>query len=190
LPRAIGWISTVSTDDVAKLAPIFFFTGAGRKPPMVCLTLQTKSDGVTPKDTFVNIRDTGEFCFNMATLEQAHQMHQTTFEFPPEVDEFDKTGLEKEPSVVVKAPRVKGAPISFECRLHKIVPVGDVGDHVIIGEVVLFHLRDDLYLERGRIAIHHRPLPGALHFSAAPQKALAGKIEPDLFYSPAEAATA
>jgi pimeloyl-ACP methyl ester carboxylesterase len=41
-----------------------------------------------------------------------------------------------------------------------------------------------------RIAIHHRPLPGALHFSAALQKALAGKIEPDLFYSPAEAATA
>ena len=51
----------------------------------------------------------------------------------------------------MKAPRVKGAPISFECRLHKIVPVGDIGDQVIIGEVVLFHIRDDLYLERGRI---------------------------------------
>lgn len=38
-----------------------------------------------------------------------------------------------------------------------------------------------------RIAIHHRPLPGVLHYSAALQKALAGKIEPDLFYSPAEA---
>jgi len=157
LPRAIGWISTVSTDGVGNLAPISFFTGAGRRPPMVCLNLQPKSDGVTLKDTLVNIRDTGEFCFNMATLEQAHQMHQTAFEFPSEVDEFDKVGLEKEPSVVVKAPRVKGAPISFECRLHKIFPMGDIGDHMIIGEVVLFHIRDDLYLERGRIdtaAIH------------------------------------
>jgi hypothetical protein len=36
----------------------------------------------------------------MATLEQAHQMHQTAFEFPLEVDEFAETGLEKEPSVV------------------------------------------------------------------------------------------
>src|ERR1700733_1052490 len=86
LPRAIGWISTVPTDGVANLAPISFFKGAGRKPPMVCLTLQPKCDGVTLKDTFVNIRDTGEFCFNLATLEQAHQMHQTAFEFPPEVD--------------------------------------------------------------------------------------------------------
>ena len=58
LPRAIGWISTLSTDGVANLAPISFFTGAGRKPPMVCLNLQPRSDGVTLKDTFVNMRDT------------------------------------------------------------------------------------------------------------------------------------
>ena len=36
-----------------------------------------------------------------------------------------------------------------------------------------------------RIAIHHRPLSAMLHFSQKLQKALAGKIEPDLFYSPA-----
>src|SRR5271156_5796485 len=150
-PRAIGWISTLSKEGVANLAPISFFTGAGRKPPMVCLNLQPRSDGVTLKDTFVNIRDTGEFCFNMATLEQAAQMHVTAFEFPPEVDEFEKAGLEKEPSLRVKPPRVKGAPISFECRLSQLFPCGDIGDHMIIGEVLLFHIRDDLYLERGRI---------------------------------------
>ena len=151
LPRAIGWISTVSPDGVANLAPISFFTGAGRKPPMVCLNLQPKADGVTLKDTLVNIRDTGEFCFNMATLEQAHQMHQSAFEFPPEVDEFDQVGLEKAASISIKPPRVAGAPISMECRLHKLFPVGEVGDHMIIGEVLHFHIRDDLYLERGRI---------------------------------------
>ena len=157
IPRAIGWISTVSADGVANLAPISFFTGAGRQPPMVCLSLQPRSDGVTLKDTFINIRDTGEFCFNMVTLEQAHQMHKTAFEFAPEEDEFEKVGLAKEPSVMVKPPRVAGAPIAFECRLHKIVPVGEIGDHMVIGEVVMFHIRDDLYLERGRIdtgAIH------------------------------------
>jgi flavin reductase (DIM6/NTAB) family NADH-FMN oxidoreductase RutF len=50
---------------------------------MVCINLQPRSDGVTLKDTFVNIRETGEFVANMVTLEQAHQMHQTAFEFPP-----------------------------------------------------------------------------------------------------------
>ena len=157
IPRAIGWISTISKDGVANLAPISFFTGACRKPPMVLFNLQPRSDGVTLKDTFVNVRDTGEFVYNMVTLEQAHQMHRTAFEFPPEADEFVEVGLEKVPSLVVRAPRVLGAPISMECRVHKIISVGEVGDHLVIGEVLRFHIRDDLYLERGRIdtaAIH------------------------------------
>jgi flavin reductase (DIM6/NTAB) family NADH-FMN oxidoreductase RutF len=114
-------------------------------------------DGVTLKDTFVNIRDTGEFVANIATLERAHQMHQTAFEFPPEADEFVEVGLQKAPSEVVRVPRVEGAPISMECRVNKIIPVGQIGDHVVLGEVLRFHVRDDLYLARGRIdtaAIH------------------------------------
>jgi hypothetical protein len=39
----------------------------------------------------------------------------------------------------------------MECRVHQIIPVGDIGDHMIIGEVLRFHIRDDLYLDRGRI---------------------------------------
>lgn len=157
VPRAIGWISTMSADGVANLAPISFFTGAGRKPPMVCINLQPRSDGITLKDTFVNIRDTGEFAYNMPTLEQAHQMHRSAFEFPPDADEFEEVGLKKEASRIIRAPRVAGAPISMECRTHAIIPVNDIGDHMIIGEVLLFHIRDDLYLENGRIdtaAIH------------------------------------
>ncbi len=151
LPRAIGWVSTLSKDGVANLAPISFFTAVGRKPPMVSLSMQPRSDGVTLKDTFINIRDTGEYVINMVTLPQAHAMHRSAFEFASDVDEFEAVGLEKEPSVVVRAPRVKGSPISMECRLDRIIPIGELNDHVVFGEVLRFHLRDDIYLDRGRI---------------------------------------
>ncbi|MDM0117466.1 flavin reductase family protein [Variovorax sp. J22R133] len=151
LPRAIGWISTISTDGVANLAPISFFTAVGRKPPMVSLSLQPRSDGVTLKDTYVNIRDTGEFVYNMVSLPQAHLMHRSAFEFASDVDEFTALGLEKDPSVAIRTPRVKGAPISFECKVDRIIPIGDLGDHVVFGEVLRFHVRDDIYLEGGRI---------------------------------------
>ena len=68
-----------------------------------------------------------------------------------------EVGLEKAPCEVIRAPRVAGAPISMECHKHAIIPLGEVGDHMVIGEVLRFHIRDDLYLERGRIdtaAIH------------------------------------
>jgi flavin reductase (DIM6/NTAB) family NADH-FMN oxidoreductase RutF len=151
LPRAIGWISTLSTDGVANLAPISFFTGAGRKPPMVCISLQPRSDGKTLKDTFANIRDTGEFVANIVTLELAEKMHKTAFEFHANADEFEEVGLEKAPSVAIRVPRVAASPISMECKVFKIIPVNDIDEHMVIGEVLRFHIRDDLYLERGRI---------------------------------------
>src|SRR3954453_13312009 len=78
-------------------------------------------------------------------------MHRTAFEFDPHADEFAEVGLEKEPCEVVSVPRIKSAPIAFECVLDRIIPVGDLGDHVVWGEVVRFHIRDDLDLERGRV---------------------------------------
>ncbi|MFF3564872.1 flavin reductase family protein [Streptomyces sp. NPDC002574] len=162
IPRAIGWVSTISVGGVPHLAPISFFTAVGRKPPMISLSLQPRSDGVTLKDTFVNIRDTGEFVTNLATLPQADEMHRTAFEFDPGVDEFDAVGLDKAPSEIVRPPRVKGAPIAMECTVERIITIGDLNDHVVFGEVVRFHIRDDIYLERGRIDTGALPAVGRL----------------------------
>lgn len=151
VPRAIGWVSTLSRDGVANLAPFSFFTVVGRKPPMVSISMQKKSDGITLKDTFVNIRDTGEFVTNLVTLETADAMNRSAFEHAADVDEFVVTGLEKAPSVVVKPPRVALAPVAFECVLERIFTVGDLEDHVIWGRVVRFHIRDDVHLEGGRV---------------------------------------
>lgn len=151
VPRAIGWISTLSVDGVANLAPFSFFTVVGRKPPMISISMQPRSDGVTLKDSYVNIRDTGEFVANLVTLPVASEMHRSAQEFPSEVDEFEAVGLEKAACSVVRAPRVALAPVAMECVLDRDFSVGDLGDHVVWGRVVRFHIRDDVYLEGGRV---------------------------------------
>src|SRR6185503_14182282 len=60
LPRAIAWVSTSSEGGVGNIAPVSFFTVVGRIPPILSISLQPRSDGVTLKDSFINIRDTGE----------------------------------------------------------------------------------------------------------------------------------
>ena len=82
VPRPIGWLSTLSRDGVANLAPFSFFTVVGRKPPVLSVTMQPRSDGVSLKDTVINIRDTGEFVTNLVTLPLAAAMHKTAFEHP------------------------------------------------------------------------------------------------------------
>jgi flavin reductase (DIM6/NTAB) family NADH-FMN oxidoreductase RutF len=162
LPRPIAWVSTRSADGVDNLAPVSFFTAAGRKPPRIHLSLQARSDGITLKDTFVNIRDTGEFVINMAVLPLADEVHQSAFEFDPHIDEFDALGVAKEPCVVVKAPRIKQSPISFECVVFHIFAAEHTNDHIVWGEVVRFHIRDDLYLNNGRIDTGAIPVIGRL----------------------------
>ncbi|WP_255506072.1 flavin reductase family protein [Mycolicibacterium sp. 018/SC-01/001] len=152
LPRPIAWVSTVSPDGIGNIAPVSFFTVVGRKPPILSISLQPRSDGVTLKDTFVNIRDTGEFVINTATLPHADALHRSAQEFASTIDEFDELDLRKSPSETVAAPRIEGCPISFECVLDRIIEM-PLNDHVVWGEVTCIHVRDDLYLTRGRIDV-------------------------------------
>jgi flavin reductase (DIM6/NTAB) family NADH-FMN oxidoreductase RutF len=153
LPRAIAWVSTSSAAGVGNIAPISFFTVVGRFPPVLSITLQPRADGETLKDTFVNIRDTNEFVVNIATIGQADAVHRSAYEFGTDVDEFEALGLAKAASETISAPRIAGAPISFECVVDRIIPMPPLPDHVVWGRVKRIHIRDDLYLPNGRIDI-------------------------------------
>ena len=61
--------------------------------------------------------------------------------------------LEKAPSETISVPRIAGAPISFECVVDRIIPMPPLPDHVVWGRVNRIHVRDDLYLSRGRIDV-------------------------------------
>jgi flavin reductase (DIM6/NTAB) family NADH-FMN oxidoreductase RutF len=145
VPRPIGWISTLSKNGVANLAPFSFFTVVGRKPPVLSISIQHRSDGVSLKDTYVNIHETGEFVANLVTLPLAEKMHRTAFEHAPEVDEFDAAGLEKAQSLIVAPPRVALSPVAMECKLDREFTVGEFDDHVVWGRVVCFHIQDDFF---------------------------------------------
>lgn len=98
----------------------------------------------------VNIRDIGEFVVNMATVPNSDAVHRSAYEFGPEEDEFDLLGLEKAECEVISVPRIATAPIAYECKVDRIIAVSDT-ENVVWGAIKRFHVRDDLYLERGRI---------------------------------------
>ena len=149
IPRPIAWISTVSRDGVRNVAPFSFFTGITTDPPTVCFVPSRKRDGVK-KDTLANVEATGEFVVNVVTEELAEAMNDTATEYPPDVDEFERAGLTPVDSDVVSTPRIGESPVSMECRLEKIVEVGDKGGVLVIGRVVMFHV-DDRVLNGGKV---------------------------------------
>ena len=153
IPRPIAFVATQSPEGRNNLAPFSFFTAITSNPPTICFAPALRGKEGQKKDTLRNIEQTGEFVVNIVTEDIAVQMNETATEFPPEIDEFEYTGLTPIPSQLVKPPRVKESPINMECRLYKIVPVGPSeagGGALVIGEVILFHV-DDRLIENFRI---------------------------------------
>lgn len=153
LPRPIAFVSTQSTDGQLNLAPFSFFTGVCSDPPTILFCPMVRGSDGHKKDTLLNIEATGEFVVNVVSEDIVSQMNQTAAEFAYGVNEFTEAGLTPAPSEVIKPPRVLESPLSMECKLQQVIYVGEGGvgsGTVVLGTVVRFHIREDLY-HAGRI---------------------------------------
>jgi flavin reductase (DIM6/NTAB) family NADH-FMN oxidoreductase RutF len=151
VPRPVAWTSTVNREGVLNLAPFSFFTVASRNPPMVCISVGPRVDQPPDtKDTLNNITEMGQFVINIVSLPLSNAMYESSKTHPPEADEFEKASLTPAGCEVVTAPRVEEAAVSMECVLDRVLELGT--DHLVIGRMVRFHVRDELY-ENGRIDV-------------------------------------
>jgi flavin reductase (DIM6/NTAB) family NADH-FMN oxidoreductase RutF len=162
VPRPIGWISTISPDGVHNLAPYSQFQNLTFDPPYVMFAANQNTRGMR-KDTVVNAEQTGEFVYNMATYDLREAVNLSGTEVPPEVDEFELAGLTKAPSIRVKPCRVAESPVQFECHYHQTIRLpgnGIMGTvDIVIGRVVLVHIKDEVIGPDGRLDILRiRPL--------------------------------
>jgi flavin reductase (DIM6/NTAB) family NADH-FMN oxidoreductase RutF len=162
VPRPIGWISTTNLAGADNLAPYSQFQMVNFDPPMVMFSSNQNRHGQR-KDTVVNIEQTGEFVWNMATWELRDAVNLSSEELPYGSDEFLHARLAKAPSKLVRAPRVAAAPIQFECRLLQMLrlpgnsAVGSVD--VVFGRVIAVHIEDQFLRSDGRVDIEAiRPL--------------------------------
>lgn len=149
-PRPIAWVSTVSASGVTNLAPFSFFNGVGANPPTVVFCPANNRFG-EPKDTLVNLRQTGQFVVNLVTESDAESMNLTSSELDPEVDEFEFASIEKASCLQVSPPRVANASAALECELVEAITLGTGpgGANLVIGRIVWLHLADRLFDQQG-----------------------------------------
>jgi flavin reductase (DIM6/NTAB) family NADH-FMN oxidoreductase RutF len=113
---------------------------------VVCFCAAVRTGPRPHKDTLENIRATGEFVVNIVSEEFAEQMNACSAEVPPEIDEFELSGLTPLASDLVRPPRVAESKIHLECRLRQIVVVSEKpgGGSLVLGDVLRFHVLESL----------------------------------------------
>jgi flavin reductase (DIM6/NTAB) family NADH-FMN oxidoreductase RutF len=152
VPRPIAFVSTVNPEGAFNVAPFSFFTVASSNPPALVFTVARRANPDPKKDTLRNILTARDFVVNVVSEEIGQKMNLCAGEYPPEVDEFQVSGLTPIPSDLVKAPRVAESHINMECRLLYTIEMSGLvsGGNLVLGEVVRFHI-DDAYVSNFRI---------------------------------------
>lgn len=144
-PRPIALVSTLSSDGRPNLAPFSFYNMVCANPPVVMICPGVHRDG-RPKDTLVNIRQTGQFAIATVTPELAPRMVRCAADLPYGQSEWDFAGLTPAPASQVSPPLVRESPINIECRLRQLVPLGSGpgSSTVVFGDIVHIHVADEL----------------------------------------------
>jgi flavin reductase (DIM6/NTAB) family NADH-FMN oxidoreductase RutF len=138
-PRPIGWISSRDRTGRVNLAPYSFFNAFNYTPPILGFS------SIAEKDTVRNVRETGEFVWNLATKDIATQMNATAAHVPHEVDEFTLAGLTPVPGRLVNVPRVGESRAAMECKVLDVIQLKtkegrSVPSWLTLGEVVAVYI--------------------------------------------------
>jgi flavin reductase (DIM6/NTAB) family NADH-FMN oxidoreductase RutF len=158
IPRPIGWITSMDKDGVVNLAPYSFFNAVSYRPPTVMFSAgHGMMEDDLLKDSQRNIVETGEFVHNFTTWDTREAMNASSANLTKDVDEMALVGLTPEPSTLVKPPRVKESPITFECKLLQTLdlPHEKPEDRytIVFGEVIGIHVDDDVITDEGLIDV-------------------------------------
>ena len=153
IPRPIAFASTVDRDGNVNLSPFSYFNCFGANPPVLIFSPARRGRDNTTKHTYENILEVPEVVIHIVNYAIVQQMSLASAEYPRGVNEFIKAGFTEIRSLKVKPPRVKEAPVAFECKVIQVIPTGEKGGagNLVICHVMMMHVHEDVLDDSGRI---------------------------------------
>ncbi len=152
-PRPIAFAGTVDSGGSVNLSPFSYFNVFSTVPPMLIFSPILRGRDGSAKDTLNNVLAVPEVTINMVNFAMVEQMSLTSTEYETGVNEFLKGGFTEVPSETIRPPRVKESPVSFECKVDKVVPLGEGGGsgNLVFARVVRIHLDEAMLDGEGQL---------------------------------------
>ncbi len=155
---------------LAPVPPVMVSCGSAEKPNIItvawCGTLATQPAttyiSVRPKRHSYNlIKESGEFVINLTTEELVRHADWCGVYTGAKVDKFARCGLTAEPSSKLSCPLIAESPLSIECRVKEIVPLGS--HDMFIAEIVAIDIDEELIDQNGKLCLDKAGLVAFAH---------------------------
>lgn len=165
-PRPIAFASTIDKDGVPNLSPFSFFNAFGVNPTTLIFSPARRGTNNTTKDTFENLKEIPEVVINIVNYNLVQQANLCSNNFPHQVDEFVKAGLQAIPSDIIRPYRVKESPVQFECKVREIIETSTNpgAANLIICEIVKLHISEAILDDDGKIDPNKIKVVGRMGF--------------------------
>ena len=156
-PRPIAFASTIDADGNPNLSPFSFFNVFSANPPILIFSPARRVQNNTTKHTLDNVKEVDEVVINVVSYDLVQQVSLSSTEYGKSVNEFEKAGFTMLPSEVIKPFRVAESPVQFECKVIKILELGNEGGagNLVICEVLKMHISHDV-LDKNNVIIQEK----------------------------------
>jgi flavin reductase (DIM6/NTAB) family NADH-FMN oxidoreductase RutF len=153
-PRPIAFVSSINGAGAVNLSPFSFFNLFSANPPILVFSPSRRVRDKSTKHTLENVLEVPEVVIHVVGHSLVEQMSLASTEYGKGVNEFVKAGLTEVPSNLVSPPRVKEAPLAFECHVNQVISLGEEGGagNLVICEVLQIHLDERILDASGAIA--------------------------------------
>jgi flavin reductase (DIM6/NTAB) family NADH-FMN oxidoreductase RutF len=152
-PRPIAFVSTIDKDGNKNLSPFSFFNVFSVNPPILVFSPVRRVRNNTSKHTLDNVHQVKECVISLVNEDIAQQVSLASCDFNAETNEFEKAGFTEVKSDLVAPSRIKESPVNFECKVNKVITLGQEGGagSLVLCEVLKMHIDEAILDENGNI---------------------------------------
>jgi len=125
------------------------------KPPMAYVSIRPS------RYSYGIIKESGEFVINLTTSKMVRETDLCGVKSGRDFDKIKKCGLHTEPASRISAPIISESPLSLECRVKEIIPLGS---HDMFIAEILAVSADGRYIDsKGKINLNQAGLMAYSH---------------------------
>lgn len=107
------------------------------------------------------IKESGEFVLNLTTKELLKSADYCGIYTGAKVDKFEKCRLTPESATELSAPMIAESPLSIECRVTDVIPMGT--HDMFLADILAVNVDEELIDERGKLRLDRAGLCAFAH---------------------------
>lgn len=107
------------------------------------------------------IKESGEFCVNLPSSEMVRALDWCGVRSGKDCDKFKEMKLTKEDSFAVSCKSIAECPMTLECKVDKIIPLGS--HDMFIADIVAVAVDEKIVDEKGRLMLEKADMLAYLH---------------------------